>query len=723
MAAPVRMVPADVEVLPAAGWVVFGEDVPATAMARIGRAAAPDRVLVIAQPGTGRTREVDLVTTPVPLHRAAVAFRADLLGRLRPERDLDPDLALSLLVARYLLAAPDGAAAIVPLRAPAAPEPDWQRPERYTLAPARWVELLSADGPPQWLQHLAVDQLVDYLREDAALYMTTAALAPGVTGAWHAGAAAILEHVDDEIIRTHRAPGFTDAMRLALLLALRGRHGHGRLHRRRDAGRGLDRVSYLFAGDAPAERIVADGAAVAPAHAKVRLVDVLGRDLLGERIVWVAAGAKVEVDPTGFVELPPPVGETRVARVRRIVREQRSIAPRVIRDLRIRRRAKRSDTVERYRDAWLLMDRDNAAQDNAEHLYRHLKANEPGINAFFVLADDSPDWPRLAAEGFRLIAYGSDEHFVALLHCVQLASSQVDSYVVNPFRGHLLGRAGFRFTFLQHGVIKHDLSRWLNAKPIDLFITSTPDEHEAIAGDRTPYVFTDLEVRMTGLARHDRLTRLATATTARTRLVVMPTWRRELLGELTRGGNQRALLDSFWTSDYALAWRRFLESDRLRALCVEQGWELDFVPHPNMQDYLDTSPLPDHVTARRFSQVDIQQLLAEAGALVTDYSSLAIEAAYAQRPVVYYQFDRDTFFAGGHLYRRGVWSYEEQGYGPILTTADEVVNALDQIARDGGPAPEYAARMQNAFPFRDGQCCARTVAAMHEITPGRSANG
>ena len=39
MAAPVRMVPADVDVLPAAGWVVFGEDVPAAAMARIGRAA------------------------------------------------------------------------------------------------------------------------------------------------------------------------------------------------------------------------------------------------------------------------------------------------------------------------------------------------------------------------------------------------------------------------------------------------------------------------------------------------------------------------------------------------------------------------------------------------------------------------------------------------------------------------------------------------------------
>jgi hypothetical protein len=713
MAAPVRMVPADIEVLPAAGWVVFGEDVPAAAMARIGHATAEDRVLVIARRGTGRNREVDLASTPVPLDRAVVAFRADLLGRLRPDRDLDPDLALALLVARYLLTAPTGEAAVVPLRTPSAAAPDWQRPERYSVAPARWVELLAElDDVPPWLQHLAVDQLIAYVREDGAVYMTTAALPPEVTGAWHAAAAAILEHVDDEIIRTHPAAGVTDAMRLALLLGLRGRRGHGRVHRRRDAARGLDRVSYLFSGAPPPERVVGT-----PGPAKVRRVDVLGRDLLGERIVWVPSGADVEVGPDGLVELPPPPAESRVARARRVVRQQRGIAPRVLRDLRIRRRARRHESVERYRDAWLLMDRDNAAQDNAEHLYRHLRAHEPDVNAFFVLADDSPDWPRLRAEDFRLIPFGSDEHFVALLHCAQLASSQVDSYVVNPFRGHLLGPVGFRFTFLQHGVTKHDLSRWLNTKPIDLFVTSTPDEHAAIAGDGSPYVLTDLEVRMTGMARHDRLHRLATGTTERTRLLVMPTWRRELLGAQTRGGNQRELLDSFWTSDYALAWRRFLESDRLRALCDAQGWELDFVPHPNMQEYLDTSPLPAHVTAWRFSEVDIQQLLAEAGALVTDYSSLAIDAAYAERPVVYYHFDRDTFFAGGHLYRRGVWSYERQGYGPIVTTADEVIDALERIAADRGPAPEYARRMQQTFPFRDGQCCARTVAAMREFTP------
>jgi CDP-glycerol glycerophosphotransferase (TagB/SpsB family) len=196
----------------------------------------------------------------------------------------------------------------------------------------------------------------------------------------------------------------------------------------------------------------------------------------------------------------------------------------------------------------------------------------------------------------------------------------------------------------------------------------------------------------------------------------MPTWRRELLADQSLG-NERGLLDGFWESDFALAWRRVLESDRLRALCEREGWQLTFLPHPNMQDSIDTSPLPSHVVARRFGTVDIQTVLARAAAFVTDYSSLAMEAAFLDRPVVYYQFDRDAFYSG-RLYQPGDWSYQQQGFGPVTESADAVVDALETIAHDGGPAPEYADRMQRTFPFRDGHCCERTVAAIRAITPG-----
>lgn len=529
------------------------------------------------------------------------------------------------------------------------------------------------------------------LLADAKLY--AAAPEPATAEALLADLRTRAAALDPAAVAAHAAP---DELKLALLRAIPGRPGRGPIRRRTDGDRRLVRVSYLYAGDAPAETITPP-----PVAAKTRDVEILGRVLLHERIAWVTLDAAVEVAGEEIALTTPP-------RRRRVLRA--GLASTLARDARVRRLARTPEVARRFHDAWLLMDRDSAAQDNAEHLYRHIAARAPGVNAWFVLAADSPDWPRLQHEGFRLIAYGTDEHLAALLHCRHLLSSQVDSYVVNPLRGHLLPRPRWRFTFLQHGVIKHDLSRWLNPKPIDLFVTSVPREFAAIAGDG-PYAFTELEVALTGLPRHDRLLDLS-RTTAPDALVVMPTWRRELLGP-QREGNRREPLPGFWDSPYARAWRGFLDSPRLRDLCARAGWRVVFVPHPNMQDYLADSPLPPHVEARRFDEVDVQQVVASAAALVTDYSSLAIEAGYLERPVVYYQFDRDTFFSGEHLYRLGDWDYAAQGFGPITTDLDGLLAALEQIAADG-VAPEFARRMREEFPYRDGRCCERVLAAVRE---------
>ena len=91
----------------------------------------------------------------------------------------------------------------------------------------------------------------------------------------------------------------------------------------------------------------------------------------------------------------------------------------------------------------------------------------------------------------------------------------------------------------------------------------------------------------------------------------------------------------------------------INQLADERGWQIAFIPHPNMQRYLDNSPLPSWIRVHRFSDIDVQEMLVSGGALVTDYSSLAFEMAYLERPVVYFQFDQERFFNGGHAYRRG----------------------------------------------------------------------
>jgi CDP-glycerol glycerophosphotransferase (TagB/SpsB family) len=142
-----------------------------------------------------------------------------------------------------------------------------------------------------------------------------------------------------------------------------------------------------------------------------------------------------------------------------------------------------------------------------------------------------------------------------------------------------------------------------------------------------------------------------------------------------------------------------------------------------MQDYLGeagTDPLPAHVQVHRFRDIDIQDVLARGAMLVTDYSSTAFESAYIRRPVVYFQFDQDFFFAGGHAYRKGTWSYPDNGFGPVTAGLDDALDAVAAIA-ERGLDPEYAARIEKTFPLRDGQCCRRTAqAVLHVRAPADS---
>ena len=73
------------------------------------------------------------------------------------------------------------------------------------------------------------------------------------------------------------------------------------------------------------------------------------------------------------------------------------------------------------------MDRDTKADDNAEHLYRHMLATGRAENAWFILSRDSLDWDRLEAEGFKLLPFGSDEHIAAQMNAAALISSHADN--------------------------------------------------------------------------------------------------------------------------------------------------------------------------------------------------------------------------------------------------------------------------------------------------------
>jgi len=608
-------------------------------------------------------------------------------------------------------------------------------PGRYTTVLARgYLDLFRIAKErkgriPAWLQHLVIYDLSWYLREHDAP-ATRLALPPKLEDRFHELLGEVVRSLDPEVVEHHTVtfllPVWVDLLAHAYRDPAWSPSEVDRGYA--DTAMRLERLAYRYAGDRPAEQVIVDGAPVEPAWAKTRALTYFNRTPLHERILWVPMGRSLEVRLDGAaVEIRAERRRTKVARYRPAKGSRRGRlkaragdTTRRIREAGTRLLA-RTLFRRRYRDAWVLLDRMTDADDNAERLFEHVRRERPDINAWFVVLPGTPDFNRLRHAGEpRLVAYGSFAWTMLMLNAIWVISSHADEGVAAPPQIlDLVGAPTWKFGFLQHGITKDDLSTWLNARRMDLFVVSTEPELASVAGDGTSYVVTAKETRNTGLPRFDRLRAKAAGVPEADQdmVIVAPTWRTWLTLPNIAREHRRELRDEFWTSEYMTAWMAILNSAEITAAARRRGWRLGFMPHPNFQHVLGEMSVPDHVVALAFAGSDVQELYARCPLLITDYSSVAFNLAYIDRPIVYYQFDRDRVLGGGHIGRKGYFEYERDGFGPVVmdhaAAVAAIIAAIDHGPR---PAPEYAARIAATFPTRDGHACDRVVAAVEELS-------
>jgi CDP-glycerol glycerophosphotransferase (TagB/SpsB family) len=199
-------------------------------------------------------------------------------------------------------------------------------------------------------------------------------------------------------------------------------------------------------------------------------------------------------------------------------------------------------------------------------------------------------------------------------------------------------------------------------------------------------------------------------------ILVAPTWRTWLVAKQAPGSQRWAIdAEEFRQSEFAQSWRAVLISDELRDLAKRTGLRVGVLMHPNLQPVASSLDLPPEIETFTFEGSDVRALFARARVVVTDYSSMAFNAAYIDRPIVYFQFDHERMFSGGHVGRGGYFQYERDGFGPVAYTVPEAIEAVvDAVEHGPQPRPEYLKRIEEAFPSRDGRCCERVVAAIRQ---------
>ena len=358
---------------------------------------------------------------------------------------------------------------------------------------------------------------------------------------------------------------------------------------------------------------------------------------------------------------------------------------------------------KKSRPIWLFMDRPERADDNARVLFKFIQAKEE-IDSYFLISKSSDDYDEVSKIG-KVIDIYSEEHYRLVLIADFVISSHCNGVVENPFWNDaemfrdLYHRP--KLIFLQHGVIKDDMSRTLNRFNTNFtgFVTSTQAEWQSILD--YPYYYSPQEVWLTGLPRFDELE------DRKERIIlIMPSWRQGLMEQSwdTDKGDMRWILKpGFEQSIFFRTYKSLLKNTKLHSICKKYCYKIVFAAHPLMKPFAEKI-VGDSFVELGDMETPYRDFFAKGALLITDYSSVAFDFSRIGKPVVYYQFDREQFFKE-HTYRQGYFDYEEDGLGEICFTEQELVKTVQEYLTNNCCVNEkYKQRMYNLWNGKESSC-------------------
>lgn len=204
----------------------------------------------------------------------------------------------------------------------------------------------------------------------------------------------------------------------------------------------------------------------------------------------------------------------------------------------------------------------------------------------------------------------------------------------------------------------------------------------------------DDSVYIIGNARYDNL---PTNEVAQTRdILYTPTWRDWI--KFSSG--------KFTDTDYFKNIMNFLNDDKLNKILDEKDINVKIYMHHLMHEFIDD--IKENITGKRIVFLDKGVTLAneirKSVANITDYSSVAIDFLYMNRPILFYQFDLDE-------YMEKVDSYidlKSEMFGSLAYNNDEAVNKLIDIIENNFEVMDNQKNERNKFfRYNDNKNCKR----------------
>lgn len=364
-------------------------------------------------------------------------------------------------------------------------------------------------------------------------------------------------------------------------------------------------------------------------------------------------------------------------------------------------------------DIWVVSETADTARDNGYWFFRYMRKNHPKRPVYYPIRSTSADYHKVQSLG-NVVEYGSFRHFVLYWAAkTYIGTTKQHGY---PHERVCMLLALNRLVKQKYVFLNHGFARGYSkitdalATNYSLFFAMSELEKKIVVNlNHQP----PERVHAIGFCRHDNLN----DELLDKRLVLfMPTWRMWLdYRHKTDPQEIEETKRAFLSSSYYAHIQELLNSKRLATFLDDNDLRMIVYLHGYAQihAYNFSSGSPRIELAPR--EEDVQTLLKRAAYLITDYSSIVFDYAYMKKPCCYYQFDAQEFTE--HQYAESeYYTYEDNGFGPVLTTLDEVLDNMEESFEQGFVMPElYRQRVESFFPSFGTDHCQQTFEIIDKL--------
>lgn len=356
-----------------------------------------------------------------------------------------------------------------------------------------------------------------------------------------------------------------------------------------------------------------------------------------------------------------------------------------------------------HKKIWLISEVDFDARDNGIHFFTYLKTNHPEINCVYIIDKRNPGYSHVKKIGATVKPH-SYRHLLIFIASQAKISTLVHgcspSWCITK---HLLKHHGTgKNIALKHGVFKNLHPNYFKKNAhLDLICCGGKPEFEFIDKE---FGYQKGVAKYTGLARFDALHNLCIDN----EIFIMPTWRRWL--------DNIDTISDFKESDYYKNWSSLISDPKLLKIADINKLTICFYVHPKLNKFIDLFQTKDAKIKFLNSKHgdSVQNHLKKASILITDFSSVFFDFAYMRKPAIFYQFDEKNYF--DFHYKKAYFDYRENGFGPVVQNANDVLDELQKIINNRCRLSElYYRRAIDFFPLYDTNNCERIFAEIKEV--------